>query len=88
MNINEKSLLEAGFKKQFADRDDGFYNLSVNGKFYLTVDFKSLTLSIHLKGYGHIQKLEHIKTIEQIAELHYSISGKSLRFFSNLKVYG
>lgn len=77
-NINENNLLEVGFEKQYAQRKDGFYTLDVNDKFYFTVDFKTMTLSIHLKGYGHIQKLEHIKTIEQITDLFFALTGKTL----------
>lgn len=74
--FDETSLLEIGFKKQYADRKDGFYTLIVNDKFYLTVDFKTITLSIHLQNYGHIQKLEHIKTIEQITNLCSALNEK------------
>jgi len=77
-NINESNLLEIGFEKQYAHRQDGFYTLDVNDKFYFTVDFKTMTLSIQLKGYGHIQKLEHIKTIEQIVDLFFALTGKTL----------
>lgn len=77
-NISENSLLEIGFEKQYAHRKDGFYTLDVNDKFYFTVDFKTMTLSIQLKGYGHIQKLGHIKTIEQVADLFFALTGKSL----------
>ncbi len=77
-NINENSLLEIGFEKQYAHRKDGFYTLDVNDKFYFTVDFKTMTLSIQLKSYGHIQKLEHIKTIEQITDLFFALTGRSL----------
>lgn len=77
-NIKENSLLEIGFEKQYAHRKDGFYTLDVNDKFYFTVDFKTMTLSIQLKGYGHIQKLEHIKTIEHITDLFFALSGKNL----------
>jgi hypothetical protein len=77
-NINENNLLEIGFKKQYAHREDGFYTLDVNNKFYFTVDFKTMSLSIQLKGYGHIQKLKHIKTIEQITDLFFALTGKSL----------
>ena len=77
-NINENSLLEIGFEKQYAHRKDGFYTLDVNDKFYFTVDFKTMSLSIHLKNYGHIQKLEHIKTIKQITDLFFALTGKSL----------
>jgi hypothetical protein len=37
-----------------------------------------MTLSIQLKGYGHVQKLEHIKTIEQITNLFFALTGKGL----------
>lgn len=76
--INEKSLLKIGFKKQYANREDGFYTLDVNDKFYFTVDFKTMNLAIQLKGYGHIQKLEHIKNMEQITDLFFVLSGKNL----------
>jgi hypothetical protein len=77
-NINENNLLEIGFEKQYAHRKDGFYKLDVNDKFYFTVDFKTMTLSIHLKGYGHIQKFEHIKNIGQITDLFFDLTGRSL----------
>ena len=77
-NINESNLLEIGFEKQYAHREDGFYRLDVNDKFYFTVDFKTMTLSIQLKGYGHIQKLQHIKTIEQITDLFFALTGRTL----------
>lgn len=77
-NINENNLLEVGFEKQYVHRKDGFYTRDVNDKFYFTVDFKTMTLSIQLKGYGHIQKLKHIKTIEQIADLFSALTGKTL----------
>jgi len=77
-NINENNLLEIGFKKQYAHREDGFYTLDVNDKFYFTVDFKTMSLSIQLKGYGHIQKLKHIKTINQVTDLFFALTGKSL----------
>jgi|AntDeeMinimDraft_6_1070357.scaffolds.fasta_scaffold08341_2 hypothetical protein len=77
-NINEINLLKIGFEKQYANRKEGFYTLDVNDKFYFTVDFKTMTLSIQLKGYGHVQKLEHIKTIEQITNLFFALTGKGL----------
>jgi hypothetical protein len=77
-NINENSLLSIGFEKQYTQRKDGFYTLDVNDKFYFTVDFKTMSLSIHLKSYGHIQKLEHIKTVEQITDLFFALTGRNL----------
>lgn len=77
-NINENNLLKIGFKKQYAHRKDGFYILNVNNKFYFTVDLKTMTLSIQLKDYGHIQKLEHIKTIEQINGLFFALTSRTL----------
>jgi hypothetical protein len=76
--INENNLLEVGFEKQYGHLEDGFYTLDVNDKFCFTVDFKTMTLSIQLKSYGHIQKLEHIKTIEQITDLFFALTGKTL----------
>lgn len=76
--INEYNLLKLGFEKQFAHLRNGFYRLDVNDKFYFTVDFKTMTLSIQLKGYGHIQKLEHIKTIKQITDLFFALTRKCL----------
>lgn len=75
--INENNLLELGFTKQFEHLEDGFYRLSINSKFYLTVGIKSLIVSIHLVGYGHIQRLTHIKTIKQIQNLVFSLTGKT-----------
>ncbi len=77
-NINDNNLIDIGFEKQYTHRKDSFYTLDVNDKFYFTVDFKTMTLSIQLKGYGHIQKLEHIKTIEQITDLFFALNGKTL----------
>jgi len=77
-NINENDLLEIGFEKKYGHRKDGFYTLGVNDKFYFTFDFKTITLSIQLKGYGYIQKLEHIKTIEQITDLFFALTVKNL----------
>lgn len=37
-----------------------------------------MTLSINFVGYGHIQKLNHIKTIEQINDLFFALTGKVL----------
>jgi len=76
-NINDDTLLEIGFEKLFAHRDDGFYILYVNDKLYLTIDFKTMMVSIQLKGYGHIQKLEHIKTINQISDLFFCFNWKT-----------
>ena len=77
-NINENNILEIGFEKQYVHRKDGFYTLDVNDKIYFTIDFKTMTLSIQLKGYGHIQRLEHIKTIEHIDDLFFALTGKTL----------
>jgi len=74
--INENNLLEVGFVKQFEHRDDGYYCLNVGERFYLTVGFKNLTVSIHLVGYGHIEKLNHVKTIKQIQDLVFALTGK------------
>lgn len=76
--INKNALLDIGFETQYSEREDGFYTLDVNDKFYFTVNFKTMMLSIHLKGYGHIQKLEHVKTIEQISDLFFALTGKTL----------
>jgi hypothetical protein len=66
--ITPEALIELGFKKQYADRKDGFWLLD-SQKFYFTIDFKTMTPSIHLKGYGHIQKLTNATTIEDIKHL-------------------
>lgn len=76
--INENNLLEIGFKKQYAHSEDGFYMLDVDDKFYFTVDFKTMTLSIQLKSYGHVQKIKHIKTIKQVTDLFFDLTGKQL----------
>jgi hypothetical protein len=76
--INENNLLDIGFEKNYEHLENGFYKLDVNDKFDFTVDFKTMTLSIRLKGYGHIQKLEHIKTIKQITDLFFALTGKTL----------
>ena len=73
--INEKSLLEIGFKKQYG-YPEGFFTLDIDDKLFLTVNMKTLIVSIQVKGYGHVQKLEHIKTIEQISSLIYALTGK------------
>ena len=75
--INESNLLEIGFIKQFEHLEDGFYRLSVDTKFYLTVGIKNLVVSIHLAGYGHIERLNHIKTIKQIKDLVFALTGKT-----------
>ncbi len=77
-NINENNILKIGFEKQYSHHEDGFYTLDVDDKFYFTVDFKTMTLSIQLKCYGHIQRLEHIKTIEEICNLFFYLTGKKL----------
>ncbi len=76
--INENNLLDIGFEKNYEHLENGFYKLDVNDKFDFTVDFKTMTLSIRLKGYGHIQKFEHRKTIKQITDLFFALTGKTL----------
>ena len=78
-NINENNILNIGFEKQYSHREDGFYTLDGNDKFYFTIDFKTMTLSIALKEYGHIQRLEHVQTIEQISNLFFYLTGKKLK---------
>lgn len=75
--MNESTLLKFGFKKQYIGNPDGFYRLDISDKLYFTIDFKTLTLSIQLKGYGHIQKLKHIKSIEQVKDLYELLNGNS-----------
>ncbi len=55
-NINDNNLIDIFFEKQYTHRKDSFYTLDVNDKFYFTVDFKTMTLSIQLK-----KKLKHTK---------------------------
>lgn len=74
--ISEKTLLQRGFTKEYADRIDGFYLLqNVDDKFYFTVDFKTMTVSIQLNGYGHIKKLKNIKTITDFDNLFFAVTG-------------
>lgn len=77
--INNDNLMEIGFKKQYGHRADGFYVLTVDEKFYLTVDFVTMTLSIQLNGYGHVKRLDHIKTIAQIQGLFFDLTGKTIQ---------
>ncbi len=76
--IDEVNLLRIGFTKQFSGFTHCFYSLDVGISFLFTVDSKTMTLSIQLRGYGHIRKLPHIKTIEQIAGLFSALTGKPL----------
>lgn len=77
-DIDEIKLLEIGFEKLFAHRKDGFYILYVSEKLYFTISFKTMILSINFVGYGLIQKLNHIKTIDQINDLFFALTGKLL----------
>jgi hypothetical protein len=66
--ITPEALREMGFEKQYADLKGGFWRLN-SLQVYFTVDFKTMTPSIHLKGYGHIQKLTNATTIDDIKDL-------------------
>jgi len=76
--INENTILRIGFLKQYENKKGCFYTLPVTDKVFFTIDEETMTLSIQLKGYGHIQKLEHIKTIEQIHILYFTLTDKNL----------
>jgi len=78
--ISEENLLKRGFTKQYADRVDGFYLLqNIDDKFYFTVDFKTMTVSIQLNGYGHIKRLSHIETINDFDNLFFAITGTKVK---------
>ncbi len=77
--INRDALLDIGFKPQYENHRDGFYILDVGEKLYFTVDFETMNLSIQLRGYGHVQKLEHIKNIEQLSDLFFYLTGNSIK---------
>lgn len=77
--ISEEDLLKRGLTKHYSDRIDGFYLLqNVDDKFYFTVDFKTMTVSIQLNGYGHIKKLKNIETITDFDNLVFAVTGTKL----------
>ena len=73
-HINEHQLLALGFTKEFPDSVNGFYNLNLNEEFSFTIDFKTITFSLHVVKYGHVKKLTNIKTIQDIKDLLYFLS--------------
>ena len=78
-NITESGLIKRGFTKQYAEIKDGFYLLQdVDDKFYFTVDFKTMTMHIHLDGYGCIKKLKNIKTMKDFDILFFALTGSEL----------
>jgi len=77
--ISKENLLNRGFTKEYADRIDGFYLLqNVDDKFYFTVDFKTMTVSIQLNGYGHIKRLNNIETITDFDNLFFAVTGNKV----------
>ena len=78
-NINDENLISRGFEKQYDDRPDGFYLLhKIDDKFYFTVDFKTMTVSVQMNGWGHIKKLKHIDTIEKFDDLFFALTGRKV----------
>jgi hypothetical protein len=78
--ISEENLLKRGFTKEYADRIDGFYLLqNVDEKFYFTVDFKTMTVSIQLNGFGHIKRLNNIETITDFDNLFFAVIGTKVK---------
>lgn len=69
MEINENNLLKIGFIKEYSNHKEGFYLLRTKGKFNFSVAFSSMKLSIQVKGIGHIQELDNVKTIEDISQI-------------------